>query len=36
MIKGQRDILVGRVKERYGLEKEEAEEAVDAWASELD
>jgi uncharacterized protein YjbJ (UPF0337 family) len=29
--KGSRDHFVGRVKERYGLAKEDAEKQVDAW-----
>ncbi len=29
---GQRDKLVGRVQERYGYEKEEAEREVDDWS----
>jgi uncharacterized protein YjbJ (UPF0337 family) len=35
MIKGRRENLVGRLKERYGLEKEAAEKEIDAWAREL-
>ena len=35
MIKGRRDNLVGRLKERYGLEKEAAEKEIDAWARGL-
>jgi uncharacterized protein YjbJ (UPF0337 family) len=31
-VKGRRDNLVGRLKERYGLEKEAAEKQVDSWA----
>lgn len=29
--KGNRDIMVGKVKERYGIAKEEAERQVDDW-----
>ena len=35
MVRGRRDNLVGRLKERYGLEKEAAENEVDAWVSGL-
>ena len=35
MIGGRKDYLVGRLKERYGLEKEAAEKEADAWASGL-
>lgn len=31
--KGNRDILVGKVQERYGVAKDEAERQVDDWAS---
>ncbi len=31
-IAGKRDQLVGRIQERYGLAKEQAEEQVDMWA----
>jgi uncharacterized protein YjbJ (UPF0337 family) len=31
-IAGTRDELAGRVQERYGLSREEAEKEVDAWA----
>lgn len=29
---GDRDILAGRIQERYGVAKEEAERQVDDWA----
>jgi uncharacterized protein YjbJ (UPF0337 family) len=32
-IKGQRDILAGKVQERYGITKEEANRQVDEWAN---
>jgi uncharacterized protein YjbJ (UPF0337 family) len=32
-IDGQRDQLVGKVQEKYGLAKDEAERQVDDWAS---
>jgi uncharacterized protein YjbJ (UPF0337 family) len=34
-IKGQRDILVGKLQERYGIAKEEANYQIDAWANRL-
>lgn len=33
-IEGSRDKLVGRVQERYGHSKDDAERAVDDWRSE--
>jgi len=30
---GSRDKLIGRVQERYGIAKDEAERQVDAWGS---
>ena len=30
---GKRDVLVGRIQERYGIEKDEAERQVDDWTS---
>jgi uncharacterized protein YjbJ (UPF0337 family) len=33
MIRGDRDKFVGKLKERYGVEKEEAERQVDEWMS---
>ena len=33
MVKGDRQKLAGRVQERYGISKEEAEKQVDEWAS---
>jgi len=35
MIKGRRENLTGRLKERYGLEKEVAEKEIDAWVRGL-
>lgn len=32
---GKRDQLVGRVQERYGIAKDEAERQVDAWTKRL-
>jgi uncharacterized protein YjbJ (UPF0337 family) len=31
-IKGSRDVLVGRIQQRYGWAREEAERQIDAWA----
>ncbi len=31
---GKRDVLVGKIQERYGIAKEEAEKQVDAWINE--
>lgn len=28
---GKRDVLVGRIQERYGIQKDEAERQVDDW-----
>lgn len=30
-VKGERDKLVGKIQERYGIAKEEAEKQVDDW-----
>jgi uncharacterized protein YjbJ (UPF0337 family) len=35
LIEGQRDELVGRVQERYGLAKDEADRQVKDWESRL-
>jgi uncharacterized protein YjbJ (UPF0337 family) len=35
MIKGRRENLAGRLKERYGLEKEAAEKEIDFWVRGL-
>jgi uncharacterized protein YjbJ (UPF0337 family)/sporulation protein YlmC with PRC-barrel domain len=32
VIEGQREILVGRLQERYGISREEAEKQADSWA----
>ena len=32
---GDRDILVGKVQERYGIAREEAERQVDSWSRDL-
>lgn len=31
MAKGKRDSLIGRLQERYGMKKDEAEREVDGW-----
>jgi uncharacterized protein YjbJ (UPF0337 family) len=31
IVEGDRDRLIGRVQERYGVEKEEAQRQVDEW-----
>jgi uncharacterized protein YjbJ (UPF0337 family) len=33
-IEGSQEQLVGRIQERYGIAKEEAQEQVDAWLEE--
>ena len=34
-IEGNRDKLIGKVQEKYGLAKEEAENQVDSWAKTI-
>jgi uncharacterized protein YjbJ (UPF0337 family) len=34
-IKGQRDVLAGRIQQRYGIAKEEANRQIDDWAAKL-
>ncbi len=34
-IRGQRDILAGRIQQRYGITKEEANKQIDQWADRL-
>jgi uncharacterized protein YjbJ (UPF0337 family) len=36
MLTGKKDELVGRVQERYGYEKDQAEREVDDWGRGLD
>lgn len=31
-VKGERNVLIGKIQERYGVAKDEAEKQVDAWA----
>jgi uncharacterized protein YjbJ (UPF0337 family) len=35
VIEGKRDVLVGKIQERYGISKQEAEQQVDAWAETM-
>jgi uncharacterized protein YjbJ (UPF0337 family) len=35
LIEGQRDELVGRIQERYGLAKDEADQAVKDWEARM-
>ena len=34
-VEGRRDQLVGKIRERYAVEKEEAERQVDEWLDQL-
>jgi uncharacterized protein YjbJ (UPF0337 family) len=34
-IAGHRDKLAGKIQERYGIAREEADRQIDAWAQEL-
>lgn len=33
--KGNRDILSGKIQEKYGITKDEANKQIDTWAEEL-
>ena len=35
VVKGKKDQLIGRLQERKGIARDEAEREVDAWAREL-
>jgi uncharacterized protein YjbJ (UPF0337 family) len=35
MISGKKDELVGRIQERYGYDREQAEREADAWSRDL-
>jgi uncharacterized protein YjbJ (UPF0337 family) len=35
-VKGKRDVLAGKIQERYGIAKEEANRQIDEWANKLD
>ena len=34
-VDGNRDILAGKIQERYGIAKEEAHQQIDEWAAKL-
>ncbi len=34
-INGNREILAGKIQERYGIAKDEANQQIDKWASDL-
>lgn len=36
VIRGQKDQLIGRIQERYGIKKEEAQRQVDDWNKTID
>lgn len=36
VIAGKRDQLAGRIQENYGVAKEDAEQQIEAWKSDLD
>jgi len=36
LIKGQKDQLVGKIQERYGIQKDEAQRQVEEWNRTLD
>jgi uncharacterized protein YjbJ (UPF0337 family) len=35
LVKGQRDVLAGRIQQRYGIAKEDANRQIDEWADKL-
>jgi uncharacterized protein YjbJ (UPF0337 family) len=35
MIEGKREVLVGRLQQRYGMEKDQAEREVDRWLGSI-
>lgn len=35
MVRGQRDVLAGRIQQRYGIAREEANRQIDEWAEKL-
>ena len=35
LISGKKDMLVGRIQERYGMKKDEAEREVDRWLGQI-
>jgi uncharacterized protein YjbJ (UPF0337 family) len=36
VIEGEREKLIGRIQERYGIARDEAEEEIDHWARSLE
>jgi uncharacterized protein YjbJ (UPF0337 family) len=32
---GKRDVLVGKIQEKYGVARDEAEKQVDAWSAKM-
>jgi uncharacterized protein YjbJ (UPF0337 family) len=36
VLSGKREMLIGKIQERYGIRKEEAERQVEEWASKLE
>ena len=34
-IKGRREVLAGKIQERYGIARDEAEKQIDSWADSL-
>ena len=36
VIAGRRDVLAGKIQERYGIAKDEAEKQLSAWESKAD
>ena len=34
-VEGNRDILVGKIQEKYGVAKEDANKQIDEWAAKL-
>lgn len=34
-IAGKRDVLIGKLRERYGMERDKAEREVDSWGASL-
>ena len=36
VIAGRRDVLAGKIQERYGIAKDEAEKQLSAWESKVD
>lgn len=35
-IDGNRDVLAGKIQEKYGIAQEEAQEQIDDWAAKLE